>query len=298
MSAFSLEVFGLDAFARWIDGAGWALIIGAVAALLAFVVSRTLQWGSREHRHHLEHLTEVEFAELFLFLDPVRFLQWNLMAALALPMITFIWIGAQAATLVLLVVIVAPTWVYRLLKQRRRRALEPQLAEAASAMASSLRSGLAFGQALEQVVKHQPAPISQEFALVLREQRLGVPIDKALQGFAARVDLPDARMLVTTLAIARELGGGLAEALERYARMVRRRLALENRIRALTAQGKLQGWIMGALPVGLAAVLWWLNPKEMNQLVESPAGWSVIAVLLVLEWVGFLLIRRIVQIRV
>jgi len=148
------------------------------------------------------------------------------------------------------------------------------------------------------VVKHQPAPISQEFALVLREQRLGVPIDKALQGFAVRVDLPDARMLVTTLAIARELGGGLAEALERYARMVRRRLALENRIRALTAQGKLQGWIMGALPLGLAAVLWWLNPKEMNQLVESPAGWSVIAVLLVLEWVGFLLIRRIVQIRV
>jgi tight adherence protein B len=197
-----------------------------------------VQWGSREHRHHLEHLTEVEFAELFLFLDPVRFLQWNLMAALALPLITFIWIGAQTAAVVFSVVIVAPTLIYRVLKQRRRRALEPQLAEAASAMASSLRSGLAFGQALEQVVKHQPAPISQEFALVLREQRLGVPIDKALQGFATRVDLPDARMLVTTLAIARELGGGLAEALERYARMVRRRLALENRIRALTAQGK------------------------------------------------------------
>ena len=128
-------------------------------------------------------------------------------------------------------------------------------------------------------MKHQPAPISQEFALVLREQRLGVPLDKALQGFAARVDLPDARMLVTTLAIARELGGGLAEALERYARMVRRRLALESRIRALTAQGKLQGWIMGALPIGLAVILWWLNPSEMNQLVESPAGWAVIAVL-------------------
>jgi tight adherence protein B len=105
-------------------------------------------------------------------------------------------------------------------------------------------------------------------------------------------------MLVTTLAIARELGGGLAEALERYARMVRRRLALENRIRALTAQGKLQGWIMGALPIGLALVLWWLNPREMNQLIETPAGWAVIVVLMVLEWVGFVLIRRIVQIRV
>ena len=133
---------------------------------------------------------------------------------------------------------------------------------------------------------------------MLREQRLGVPLEKALQGFALRVDLPDARMLVTTLAIARELGGGLAEALERYARMVRRRLALENRIRALTAQGKLQGWIMGALPMGLALVLWWLNPREMNQLIETPAGWTVIVVLIVLEWVGFALIRRIVQIRV
>ncbi len=123
-------------------------------------------------------------------------------------------------------------------------------------------------------------------------------MEKALQGFALRVDLPDARMLVTTLAIARELGGGLAEALERYARMVRRRMALENRIRALTAQGKLQGWIMGALPMGLALVLWWLNPREMNQLIETPAGWAVIVVLMVLEWVGFVLIRRIVQIRV
>jgi len=282
----------------WIEGAVWALMMGAVAALWAFVFSRALQWGSREHRHRLEHLTEVEFAELFLFLDPVRFLQWNLMAALALPLITLIWLGPQSAVMVLLMVIVAPTLMYRVLKHRRRRALEPQLAEAASAMASSLRSGLAFGQALEQVVKHQPAPISQEFALVLREQRLGVPLEKALQGFALRVDLADARMLVTTLVIARELGGGLAEALERYARMVRRRLALENRIRALTAQGKLQGWIMGALPIGLALVLWWLNPREMSQLVESPAGWAVIAVLVVLEWVGFLLIRRIVQIRV
>lgn len=282
----------------WIDGAIWALILGAVAALLAFVISRALQWGSREHRHHLEHLTEVEFAELFLFLDPVRFLQWNLMAALALPLFTLIWLGAQPAVVVLLMVIVTPTLMYRVLKHRRRRALEPQLAEAASAMASSLRSGLAFGQALEQVVKHQPAPIAQEFALVLREQRLGVPLEKALQGFALRVDLPDARMLVTTLAIARELGGGLAEALERYARMVRRRLALENRIRALTAQGKLQGWIMGALPMGLALVLWWLNPREMNQLIETPAGWAVIVLLIVLEWVGFVLIRRIVQIRV
>lgn len=282
----------------WTGGIIWALVIGAVAALFALVVTRTLQWGSQEHRHRLEHLTEVEFAELFLFIDPVRFLQWNLVAALALPLLTAIWVGPRAAAIVLLVIIVAPTATYRLLKHRRRRALEPQLAEVASAMASSLRSGMAFGQALEQVVKHQPPPISQEFALILREQRLGVPLDRALNGFALRVDLADAQMLVTTLAIARELGGGLAEALERYARMVRRRLALENRIRALTSQGKLQGWIMGALPIGLAMVLWWLNPTEMNQLIEAPAGWAVIGLIIALEWVGFLLIRRIVRIRV
>ena len=275
-----------------------AAVVAVVAVIVALIFLRTMVWSSLEHRNRLAHLTEVEFAELFVFIDPAKFLQWNLMAALALPTLTGLWFGWAVAGGVLLIVLIGPSAIYRRLKLRRRRLIEQQLPDVAAAMASSLRSGLALAQAIELVARYQPAPSAEEFALVLREQRLGVPLDQAMQGFSARVQLADAEMLVATLAIARELGSGLAEALERYSQTVRRRLLLEQRIRALTAQGKLQGMIMGALPLLLGSVLWWMQPQEMSRALTEPIGWAAIAVVVVLEIVGFVLIRRIVGINV
>jgi len=275
-----------------------AAVVAVVAVILILLLLRTLRWGSLEHRNRLAHLTEVEFAELFVFIDPVKFLQWNLMAALALPTITGLWFGWGAATVVLAFVLIGPSALYRHLKAKRRLRIEQQLPDVAAAMASSLRSGLALGQSIELVVRYQPAPSCEEFALVLREQRLGIPLEQALQSFAVRTQLADAQMLVATLAIARELGSGLAEALERYSQTVRRRITLEQRIRALTAQGRLQGLIMGALPLILAAVLWWMQPNDMSQALTQPLGWAAICVVLVLEIVGFILIKRIVNINV
>jgi tight adherence protein B len=119
-----------------------------------------------------------------------------------------------------------------------------------------------------------------------------------MQGLAQRAASRDFHLLVTTLGIARDLGSGLAEALERFASTVRRRIALEERIRALTAQGRMQGWIMGALPIILALVLSMMEPQTMKVLIEKPVGWVVCAVVLMLEFIGFLLIRRIVDIEV
>ena len=101
------------------------------------------------------------------------------------------------------------------MRRRRLRALQRQLPDAIAAIAAALRGGGGLWQALESVPRHQPKPVSQELALVLRQHRLGMPLDEALQGFASRSGLHDIRMLVATLAIARDLGGGLAEVLER-----------------------------------------------------------------------------------
>lgn len=133
---------------------------------------------------------------------------------------------------------------------------------------------------------------------MLREHRLGLPLDRALQGLAMRTASRDFHLLVATLGIARDLGSGLAEALERFASTVRRRIALEDRIRALTAQGRMQGWIMGALPIMLAFVLTLMEPATMGTLFSEPVGWAVCAAVVVLEFVGFVLIRRIVNIEV
>lgn len=268
------------------------------AAMLGAGLTAIFRWGSNRHRDRLAHLTTVELAELFLFVDARVFLRLNIIAVIVLPLLVFLMAGLVPAVVTALSVLVAPTLVYRWLKSRRRLALQRQLPDVADALASALRAGLSLGQALEQVVKFQPRPSSQEFSLMLREHRLGLPLDRALQGLALRASSRDFDLLVATLGIARDLGSGLAEALERFASTVRRRIALEERIRALTAQGRMQGWIMGALPILLAAVLTMMEPATMSMLFSRPAGWAVCAAVLVLETVGFLLIRRIVTIEV
>jgi tight adherence protein B len=105
-------------------------------------------------------------------------------------------------------------------------------------------------------------------------------------------------MLVATLGIARDLGGGLADALERFGASIRRRLVMEDRIRALTAQGRLQGIVMGVLPIALGAVLFVLEPVQMRKLFTEPVGWLTVGGVVLLEFGGFLLLRRIVSIRV
>jgi tight adherence protein B len=104
--------------------------------------------------------------------------------------------------------------------------------------------------------------------------------------------------LVAVLGIARDLGGGLAGALERLGASMRRRLAMEDRIRALTSQGRLQGIVMSALPLVLGAVLWVLEPEHMRKLFTEPLGWLTLAGVLLLELGGFVLLRKIVRIEV
>jgi tight adherence protein B len=259
---------------------------------------RSLRWGSIRHQQRLAHLSEVGFAGMFLFLDRQIFLRLNVLAALIAPLLVAVLLGWGAAIVTLGLVILAPSLGFRVLSQRRRASLQRQLPDAAAALATALRGGLSLSQCLEQVVRYQPQPISQEFSLMMREHRLGVPLDRALDAMADRIQLRDFDLLVSTLAIARELGSGLAEALERYAQSVRRRLSLEDRIRALTAQGRLQGIVMGLLPLILAAALTFVDPIWMRPLLTTPAGWVTVAVIVVLEFMGFLLIRKIIDIRI
>ena len=277
----------------------WIALAAAVAAMTsAIAITMSLRWGSRRHQQRLAHLSEVGFAGMFLFLDRQIFWRLNTLAALVVPLLVWALLGFGAAVVTLALVLVAPSFGYRVLSSRRRTSLQRQLPDAAAALATALRGGLSLSQSLEQVVRYQPQPISQEFSLMMREHRLGVTLDRALAAMADRVRLRDFDLLVSTLAIARDLGSGLAEALERYAQSVRRRLTLEDRIRALTAQGRLQGIVMGLLPVILAVSLMVVDPMWMQPLFTTLSGWLTLAAVAVLELLGFLLIRKIIDIRI
>lgn len=277
---------------------GIALAFALSAAVVGVTVAMIFRWSSSRHQTRLARLTQVEYVELFLFLEPARFVRINVIAAVVLPLLLGLLFGIGVGFMMFVLVLVAPMLAYRWLRRRRRQALVRQLPDVAAALAAALRAGLSLSQALEQVVRFQPRPSSQEFSLMLREHRLGVPLDRALWALADRVGTRDFHILVSTLGIARDLGGGLAEALERFGAMLRRRLALEDRIRALTSQGRLQGLIMGALPLLLGGVLLFMEPQAMRLLFERPVGWAVCALVVTLEVVGFILIRRIVDIEV
>jgi tight adherence protein B len=139
-------------------------------------------------------------------------------------------------------------------------------------------------------------PLSQEFELFLREQRLGVAFEQALDNLEGRIPLEDMALFGSAMRVSRETGGNLAETLERLADTLRQKLTIEGKIRALTAQGKLQGIIVGLLPFALMFVLIKMEPEAMSKLFTTWYGLAVIGFIVVMEIVGGLIIKKIVTI--
>ena len=187
-------------------------------------------------------------------------------------------------------------WV--MARSRRMRKLALQLPDALTMMAGSLRAGASLQQALDMVVKESPAPVSQEFSMLLREQRLGLALEDSLRGMAQRLEVEEIDLFVSAMSIAKEVGGNLSESLERLSDTLRAKAAMEGKIRALTSQGKLQGVIVGALPIFLAGILYVMEPEAMRPMFTTVYGWGVMAAIFVLLLLGGFFIKKIVTIDV
>lgn len=277
------------------------IAIGFAVALTiaALVTMDAARLGARRYRASVSRVAQEGLADLFVFIDATRLLAGSVLLALAIALLLvlagLLWPLAMAGGGLALV---APRIAHGWLHARRLHRLAHQLPDALDALAGALRAGLSLAQALATLAEQQPRPIALEFALVLRKQRLGMPLEQALVELAARVPRHEVVLFVTSVRVARELGGNLADALDRLAATLRRKLVMEDKIAALTAQGRMQGWIVGLLPVFLAGVLAWLEPETMRLLYTTPIGWSVLAALAVLLGAGALLIRKIVRIDV
>ncbi len=171
-----------------------------------------------------------------------------------------------------------------------------QLPDALHVLAGGLRAGTSLTAAIAQLVREAQAPLAQEFDLLLREQRVGVALDQALENMNRRLPMASITLVVSALRIASATGGGLAETLERAAQTLRNTLAMEDKIRALTAQGKLQAMVLGALPLLLVFVVAQLEPEAMALLWSTQIGWATVSLVLLLEIFGIMLIRKIVAI--
>ena len=197
-----------------------------------------------------------------------------------------------------LVVGIIPFFLVNRSRQKRLTGFNSQICDALSIMSNSLRAGFSFLQSMDMVKKEMPDPISKEFDRTFREVNLGASTDRALQNLAKRVNSDDLDLLITAVLIQRQIGGNLAEVLDKIAETIRERVRLQGEIRTLTAQGRLSGMVIGALPILLALFMLTMNPSYLMELVINPIGRIMLMMAIAGEVVGFLCIKKITQIKV
>ncbi len=201
------------------------------------------------------------------------------------------WIGVVAG-------FVLPRVFVKRTKARRTQKFNSQIGDSLVVMSNSLRAGFSFLQAMEMVAKEMPAPISDEFARTLREMNLGTPTEEALMNLTSRIESEDLDLVMTAVLIQRQVGGNLSEILDGISHTIRERIRIKGEIKTLTAQGRISGIIVGALPVVIGLVLAVINPSYIGSLFTNPVGWAMLTAGAISQTIGVALIKKTVDIKV
>lgn len=192
----------------------------------------------------------------------------------------------------------APTLALRVSLKRREEKLRDQLPDVLTIMASSLRAGHSFLQALDTVAKEINQPAATEFQRVVSEIRLGRPADDALSALAERVGSPDFRWAVMAVNIQREVGGNLAEILDTVADTLRERATMRRQVRVLTSEGRLSAWVLGLMPFAIGLYMFAVNPSYIGLLFSNRVGLVMLVVAACLLIIGAYWMKKIVDIDV
>jgi tight adherence protein B len=203
-------------------------------------------------------------------------------------------VGIAAAGIVAAV----PVVFVRTLRNRRLKAFEAQLPDTLNLLAGSLRAGYSFLQCVEAVAEETVDPMARELRRVLAEARLGRPVEDALSDAAARMQSQDFEWAVMAVRIQREVGGNLAELLSTVSDTMTQRARMHGEVKALTAEGRISGIIMGLLPVGLGLFMFTAAPDYIGALFSSVTGWAMVVTSTVMALAGVAWIQRIVKVEV
>ncbi len=189
-----------------------------------------------------------------------------------------------------------PYLVVRRARNKRMLSFEEQFPEAIDLIARALRAGHALPTGLSMVADEMPEPVGGEFRTLYDEQNFGLTLPDALRNFATRVAVLDARFFVTAVMTQREAGGNLAEVLDNLSSVIRERFKIKRQVRVISAHGRITGWILAALPPSVAALSFVLSPSHLQTLLGDDLGIKMIESAVVMQVVGTLIIRKIVNV--
>jgi tight adherence protein B len=210
----------------------------------------------------------------------------------------FIPKGEPIAPAGLLIGAAAPFLVIYQKRETRMRKIEEQFPESLEFVSRAMRAGHAFSVSLEMLHKEFPEPISGEFRRTFEEQNLGLPLDVALEKLGKRVPLIDVHFFVSAVLLQKRTGGNLAELLDNLAYLIRERFKLRGQVRAISAHGRISGLILSMIPMVVAIMMFYTNPDYIMFFVNDPTGKIMMVVCIALQFLGFVTIRKIIDIGV
>jgi len=245
------------------------------------------------HRRDLEHLLQQADVDwgvgaLLLVSSGSGLAAWVFVMVLTQSGVWALFVGAVGALI---------PWLYLRRRKRKRLAeFEERFPEAIDLLGRSIRAGHAFQTGLQTIAEESPEPVSGEFRQVFEEQKFGLPLRESLLGLGDRVELVDVRMFITSVLIQRESGGNLAENLDNLSGIIRERFKFRRTLRTHTAQGRITGYVLAGAPIAAGLGMYLLNPEYERLLFIEPLGRVMLLVGVVMQVIGFLIVRRIVDI--
>ena len=206
--------------------------------------------------------------------------------------------GLLLGSIVTLIGLTAPRMYMRSLWEKRCDRIVDQMVDGLTIMANGVKSNLTVQQCFDRVITNMSGPLVQEFRMIKEEMALGRPLSEALVHFGERVPRQDVNMFVTSINILEETGGKLSETFETIMQTIRERQKLEKKIQALTAQGRVQAIILSLVPFGLLAMFAVMAPNFVMPLFTRPLGWFALFLMLTLQILGGLAMKKVVTIKV
>lgn len=262
------------------------------------LVNRAMNGGKQSVQR--KRLMDTIFNELILadiMMKPEEFcLVWIGLTFIPSGLAALFKLGLMPSVTLAAVGAFLPIIFIKIKKENRRKAFEAQLGDTLIMMCNGLKSGFSFQQTMENVASDMPAPIGMEFGRVCNEIRYGATMEEALNNMADRVKSADLMLVVSAVLIQRTTGGNLSEILSTISETIRDRIKIKGEISSITAQGRMSGIIIGALPIGIAVVLMVVNPDYMSTFFTTTAGNIMLSVSVIMEILGFFAIRKVVTI--
>jgi len=274
------------------------LLFAAVAMFFGFSTPMATELLQRIQGKKAD-VAEKKLDMMFIQVSKNKLLLLYTFSPLILGVVAFILLNNVGVTIIAIALgFIVPSIVIKQMENQRKKKLQNQLVDGVMLLSSSLKGGLSLIQSIEVLVEEMPPPISQEFGLILRENKMGVTLDESLRRLNDRMKIDELAFLISSLLVARETGGDLTKVLSRLATTIRDNRKLQEKITTLTLQGKLQGMIMSVLPFLFVGWVMAFNKKHFEIMFSSETGRMLLILAVFLQIIGMFLIRKFSSVKI